>query len=1125
MTELTSYLKQLKFDPKLKEGFFAKYLQNTRLVLLVLLLVCFIGAFSYVNLPRVLNPQINIPIVTVATALPGASPQDVESLVTVPIEDSVDSIEKVKTVTSSSQDSISVVTLEFESGVNPDDAKADVQSAVDSINDLPEDAQSPSVQKLDFENTPVWMFSLTSNTDYLSMSRFAKTVKDGLEALPSIDRVETTGLDNDEIQVLLDPEAIATYGISPQSLSQTIKSATGSFPAGSVTTSDSSFVLSLDPTVTTIDELRKIRVSANGRTVTLGDIAKISERNKPDVASSYLASDMQSPVETISFSVYKTSSANITSAVTDAKKLVDTKMAEYPNRFTLSSILNSGAEVDKQYYELLRDLFITVGLVFLTLFLFLGIRQAVVASFSIPLTFLITFIVMNATGIDLSFIAFFSLLLSLGLLVDDTIVVISALTAYYRSSKFTPIEAALLVWRDFKTAILTTTLTTVWAFVPLLLSTGVIGEFIRPIPIVVSSTLLGSLIVAVFITMPFLIFLFGSRLPHRVVVLFRVIGMLLVLGVFIAIAPKGAWFLPTLLLFVLNLFIFFQVRRGLFKKVQTQIAEVTKPSSLSNGILHALHTLPFAQYVNHGVINFEKVERGYRRILQNILANKKTRRKTVLVVVIFSLFSYSLLPLGFVRNEFFPPSDQEFLYASLELPAGTNVKHTNEETLTILNDLRHLSDVSFVTATMKQSIDASTGGYSGAGDNTALFTLVLPPLEERSKTSMDIAQELRDKYGKYEKGTFSVVEVSGGPPAGADLQIKLSGDDLATLDGYATKIQDYLKQQSGVANVSKSVKSGTSKVVFVPDQDKMLAADISQQEIGMWLRSYVSGFTLEENTKLHTGTEGDKNIVFRSASEPQSLDVVNTLTIPVQKGSAVPLTSLGRFELRTNPTLITRENGKRTLSVSASVTKGTSSSEKSKDLEKFANSLNLPSGYSWSTGGVNEENQNSVNAILAAMVLSFMLIIITMVLQFASFRKALIVMLVIPLSISGVFILFSLTRTPLSFPALIGVLALFGIVVKNAILIVDKINQNLKHKMSLTEAIVDGAESRLEPITLTTFATIVGLIPITLSDPLWQGLGGAIISGLFFSGAMMLFFIPVVYYYIFRNSEGKSRPS
>jgi multidrug efflux pump subunit AcrB len=158
------------------------------------------------------------------------------------------------------------------------------------------------------------------------------------------------------------------------------------------------------------------------------------------------------------------------------------------------------------------------------------------------------------------------------------------------------------------------------------------------------------------------------------------------------------------------------------------------------------------------------------------------------------------------------------------------------------------------------------------------------------------------------------------------------------------------------------------------------------------------------------------------------------------------------------------------------------------------------------------------------MLLSFLLIIITMVLQFSSFRKAFIVMLVIPLSISGVFIVFSLTHTPLSFPALIGVLALFGIVVKNAILVVDKINQNLKQKMEFKESVIDAAESRLEPIALTTFATIVGLIPITLSDPLWQGLGGAIIAGLFFSGSLMLFFIPVVYYLMFVGSEGKKAP-
>jgi len=207
----------------------------------------------------------------------------------------------------------------------------------------------------------------------------------------------------------------------------------------------------------------------------------------------------------------------------------------------------------------------------------------------------------------------------------------------------------------------------------------------------------------------------------------------------------------------------------------------------------------------------------------------------------------------------------------------------------------------------------------------------------------------------------------------------------------------------------------------------------------------------------------------------------------------------------------------------AAVTEGFVIADINKKLEEHADSLNLPAGYGWATGGANEENQRSVTSILQAMVLSFLLIIITMVLQFHSFRRALIVMLVIPLSISGVFIIFALAQIPLSFPALIGILALFGIVVKNSILIVDKILINQETGMEFTESVADAAASRLEPIALTSLCTIAGLIPITISDPLWQGLGGAIIAGLTFSGTIMLFFIPVVYYLIYNPYKIKSR--
>jgi HAE1 family hydrophobic/amphiphilic exporter-1 len=434
-----------------------------------------------------------------------------------------------------------------------------------------------------------------------------------------------------------------------------------------------------------------------------------------------------------------------------------------------------------------------------------------------------------------------------------------------------------------------------------------------------------------------------------------------------------------------------------------------------------------------------------------------------------------------------------------------------------------MDNVSYVTADIGQASSGGFGGPSAITSNAVSFSLVLD--KERTKTSIDIAQDIREEYATFPNGKVTISEGTSGPPAGADLQINLFGDDLSVLDQQADKIIAYLKTQKGTTDVSKSIKPGTSKIVFVPNQASMTQYGVTNEQIGLSLRTFATGFTLD-TAKLDTGdiTNNEKqDITLRLSSGLQNIQDLSSVTIATARGG-IPLNSLGKLELRPNPTLISREDGERTISVTAGVQKGFTTTTLNADLEKFAQSdLKLPDGYSWKTGGVNEENQKSVNSILQAMLISFLLIIVTMVIQFGSFRKAVIVMLVIPLSISGVFIIFSLTQTPLSFPALIGVLALFGIVVKNSILIIDKISANEKIGMDFVDGIVDGASSRLEPIALTSLAAIMGLIPITISDPLWRGLGGAIIAGLTFSGTIMLFFIPVVYYAWFSSKLSKKR--
>lgn len=1117
MAILTSYLKQLKFDPKLKETLISRYLHNPRLVLLIVLLAMIFGIFSFVSLPRVLNPNINIAIVTVSTTLPGAGPNDVESLVTDPIEQAVSNVADIDTMTSTSQNSQSNITLQFLSGANVDKATTDVQTAVQSASNLPKDATTPHVQKLDFQNTPVWIFTVTGN-DPASLIRFGRGLRDALKDVTSLNTISAAGLDNQEIQVTIKPEAIATYGINPQVLSQTVTTAINSQPAGSINTKQSSFSLTIDPAITTVEELRNLRISLNnGTSVLLSNIAEIAVRQQPGSSNSYVATPNQTATQAITFSVFKKSSSNITTADKDAHDVIEKYMAKYPGQFKVSSVIDSGAMVDTQFNELVRDLILTFCLVFLVILLFLGTRQALVAASAIPMTFLLTFIVMHATGVDLSFIAFFSLLLSLGLLVDDTIVVISALSAYYRTGKFTPMEAGLLVWKDFKAAVFTSTLTTVWAFVPLLLSTGIIGEFIKAIPIVVSTSLVASFGVAMFITLPIVIIILKPDIPHRVTVLLRSLLLLIIIIIFFVIAPKGIYLIPAILLFLLNLFVYFQVRTTLFTRLKEKFKQ------LFGAKRKAPNTRQYnlRQYFDRGIISFDVISEKYRGVINAILSSQANRRKTLFMVGIFSIFSYLLLPLGFVRNEFFPASAQESFQIQLELPAGTKTDQTQKEAIRIINDIRSLPEVELAQLSIGSGAETGFGLGSG-GSNIATITVVLPETAKQKISSIDVAQEIRDRYLGYQLGKLSVIEDSGGPPAGSDVQIKLFGSDLGKLDGYANKLQAFLQKQPGVANVDKSIKSGTSKIVFIPNYQKLIDAGVTQDQVGSALRNYASGSTLDSKVKLEEGNTQDQDIVLRTDVNPQTIEGLGRITITTASGP-VSLLSLGDLTIKPNPTLITREEGKRTLSVSAGVTKGYSVTQTNANLEKYANSLNMPDGYTWSTGGVNQQNNESVTSILEAMLLSFLLIIITMVLQFQSFRKALIVMLVIPLSISGVFIVFAVTQTPLSFPALIGILALFGIVVKNSILIVDKINQNLKAGLAYKIAIIDAAESRLEPIALTSFAAILGLIPITLSNALWQGLGGAIISGLMFSGSIMLFLIPVVYYIIFLGSEGKGK--
>jgi multidrug efflux pump subunit AcrB len=675
------------------------------------------------------------------------------------------------------------------------------------------------------------------------------------------------------------------------------------------------------------------------------------------------------------------------------------------------------------------------------------------------------------------------------------------MTMYYATGKFTPLQTGILVWRDFFGALVVSTITNIWGFVPLLLAGGIIGEFIKTIPIVVTTTLVASIFVTFLVTLPLMVFVLKPQVPRRVrYLLLGILGasIILLAGNYV----RDSYLLvPIILVVILAMGIVLYSQGEIFFRIKTYLTRKGFWRPLSR-----VGTRIFQEgyFKTHGLAGY------YERILRKVLGSQKLRRKVIAIVIVVFIFSIVLVPLGFVKNTFFPKTDEDVIFVELELPSGATNEKTASEAQNVLTKLSEIDNIDFITTEIgRQAMSDST--QTQGESNQALFSLILK--DDRVDTSFDIAQSIRDQFKEYPGGDITVVERTGGPPVGADIAITLSGDDLAILQSSADTVLTYLQRQDGVTDVGKSINPGVSKLSFIPNLPELAEHNLTVDQIGLWLRTYISGFILDQ---AEITSDKPEDIVFRFSDKTITPEELSQLSIPVQGGGddsqLVPLLSLGILKLTTNPTVITRTDSERTISITGAVEPGFNPVEISQKLGQFADSeLDLPSGYTWSTGGVNEENTEAVQSIILAMLLAFVLILGTMVIQFKSYRQAIIVILVIPLAMSGVFIIFALTGTPLSFPALIGILALFGIVVNNSIMMVEKINQNLETGMGFVHALSEGAASRLEPILFTSVTAIIGLIPITLSDPLWQGLGGAIIAGLTFSGTIALLFIPVVY--------------
>lgn len=1121
------YLERLQFRPELRSMWLNFFVTHFRVVLLLILIISGWGIYSYYALPRESNPEIKIPIAIVTTVYPGASPSDVEEFVTKKIEADLSGLKGLEKLTSNSYNSLSSIQVEFDSKENTQDAIRNLRDKITSAKkDISTEAEEPVVTEISLDDAPIWSISLTGPYDGFTLRSYAEDLKDELEKIPGVREIQISGGDEKEYEIAYKNDKLIFYGITASEANNAILAANTAMPAGNFESGSLVFPIRTDARVTEVEQIANLPIThTSGSTIYLKDIADVKEKAIKKTSFSRLSIDGSVPKNSISVSLVKRQGASVLDTVDEAKKTVDKTIATFSPGITYNTTMDMAKEIHISFDQLSHDFLITVLLVSIILFLIVGLKEAFVAGIAIPLVFFVSFGVLNALGMTLNFLSLFSLILALGLLVDDAIVVVSATKQYLNTGKFTPEEAVLLVLNDFKWVLTTTTLATVWAFLPLLFASGIVGQFLESIPITVSITLIASLLVALMINHPLAATLERIRLSRRF--LYIIEGILILFAGIMFYTAGTIQIILGVLALIIEVWLLRWYEKGgkrtileneRLMKLEWKSDDLIKKKLAEQG---SRSNENFTNRLIHGIINFHRFLPMYERALRYYIFDKKRRRIILGSVVLLFIVSVGLVATGVVRNEFFPASDQDYVYIDLHTPTGSNLSLTDERTSLVEQKLNAYKDIQSY-ATIIGSPSANSGGFGGAGagsSNVASITITLKDKEVRSMKSYELADLIRkDLLNAHIPGIdISVSTPSGGPPAGAAFEAQIKGDDLDVLARILNDLKPKLAKIPGVINIDSSLKDSVPEYTFRLDHAALERNNLSATAVGATLRTAVSGIEL---TKIIKDEKEIKLVATFDQTSIPDLAAIENLQVLNNRKEPVFLKDVSTIELKPAVNAITRIDQKRTVVLSGGADSTTNGPTILAAFEKELKSYSMPAGYSISYGGENEQNAESFASIIRAMIIAIMLIVATLVIQFDSFRKAFIVLVPIPLALIGVFIGMALFDVSLGLPGLIGILALFGIVVKNAIILVDKININLKSGIAFEEAIADAGKSRLEAIFITSLCTIFGILPVTLSNEFWQALGSAVIFGLTLSSFLTLFLVPAFYLILMRGKEG-----
>lgn len=1003
---------------------------------MIFLMVIVIGGVSFSRLRIDLLPFIEMPTLSISTEYEGASPEVMERLVTRIIEEIVATVPGVEEISSQSSEGNSMVQVSFTWGTNINIGALDVQSRIeDEIDELPDDTSRPRISKFDIASFPVVILGISSNLDPIEMTELIENqIRYRFGRIPGVAQVDIFGGFNPEVRIQLDPDRIKALGLPMDVVLQALKNANVDLPVGKIEQGQFQVTLRAQGEFTSLDQIRNtVIVMRNGEPVTLDQIAEVKDTYEKVTRIIRVNGE-----QGIRVGIRKQANANTVEVSSAVLAEVNAVNQAFP-QIRVVPVIDQGNFIERSIKNLGQSVMYGGGLAILVLLFFLrSLRSTVVISMAIPISIIATFALMYFRGLTLNLMTLGGLALGVGMMVDNSIVVLENIYRRRDEEREYSETASVEGTREVSGAIIASTLTTLVIFLPLIFVRGISGILFKELAYVIIFSLVCSLLVSLSLV-PMLTSQFLKK-PRK--------------------ARDGGPKSPP----------WIAVKSELF---------------------------------------FNRLTTAYQTLLGRVLEHRLTTVSAAALILGASLF---LLPL--IGTEFLPPSDEGEVRVSGKMEIGTRLELVDEQTrkmeaIVMPAVPEAISSVVSVGASGRNPGDASQGE----------IRLSLTPLAQRKRSNTEIAQDLRQRLvGKIPgmeirtrapQGQFLLERILGGDQG---LTIEIRGFELEVLDALSQQGAAAIKGVEGITDIEISREAGIPQQQILIDRDKIADFGLSVRDVTQLIKTAVAGSVAGEYRTQ--GGNSYRILIQLKEAEKRSLDEILDLTLTSASGDQVSLRNMVATQEGRGPLIIDRKDQQRLVTLRANVA-GRDLGSIATDVQARLERIPRPLGYDLLVTGNFEEQQKAFDELVISLVLALVLVYMVLACQYESLVNPLVVMLSVPVAAVGVLITLFLTHTTLNVQSYIGCIMLGGIVVNNAILLVDHAGQLGRTGMGVHDAVIEAGRRRLRPILMTTLTTILGLMPLALG--IGEGaeaqapLARAVVGGLFGSTLITLVLIPAVY--------------